>query len=289
MSNARNLANLLSPSTAKLTRDSILDADGYSRLLMDASDTDTDVGDNFLLNGTDVSSSNDGSKIVFEAATDDASELLSKTTTNLPALNFISSPTISLASNQNTIDNMVHLVSHTHTGAVASVSFSGDQIQVGNFDAYFIMGRFTPSTDGVNMMMRFSGDGGRNYSSANDYNYEAEAMSSSVYVNSNDGNAILFNASTIGNSTGENCAFRFHLYNNNNSFYPVAVSGACSWFTTSGLHSGGGFSGGYDIANRDKIVNGLQFLFSSGNAENAELQIYGMLPQTIPALGNVNG
>jgi len=147
----------------------------------------------------------------------------------------------------------------------------------------------TPSSEGVNMMMRFSGDGGRNYSTANDYNYEAEAMSSSTYANSNDGGSILFNASTIGNSTGENCAFRFHLYNNNNSFYPVAVSGACSWFTTSGLHSGGGFSGGYDIANRDKIVNGLQFLFSSGNVENAELQIYGMLPQTIPAIGNVNG
>ena len=77
MSNARNLANLLSPATAKLTRDSILDADAYSRLLMDASAAGTDVGDNFLLNATDDSATDDGSKILFEEGTDDGSAVMS--------------------------------------------------------------------------------------------------------------------------------------------------------------------------------------------------------------------
>ena len=87
MSNARNLANLLSPGASTLatasiadnavTREKNLDADGYSRLLMDASAAGTDVGDNFLLNATDGSASNDGSKILFESATNDPNTLLS--------------------------------------------------------------------------------------------------------------------------------------------------------------------------------------------------------------------
>ena len=67
------------------------------RMLLDASASSTDVGEEFLLDGTDASATNAGSKIVFEAATDDASELLSKTSTNLPSLNFTAMPTINTA------------------------------------------------------------------------------------------------------------------------------------------------------------------------------------------------
>ena len=43
------------------------------RILLDASAAATDVGDEFLLNATDASASNDGSKILFEEGTDDGS------------------------------------------------------------------------------------------------------------------------------------------------------------------------------------------------------------------------
>jgi len=46
------------------------------RILMDASASGTDVGDEFLLNATDGSASNDGSKILFEEGTDDVSSML---------------------------------------------------------------------------------------------------------------------------------------------------------------------------------------------------------------------
>ena len=46
------------------------------RILMDASAAGTDVGDEFLLNATDGSASNDGSKILFEEGTDDGSAVL---------------------------------------------------------------------------------------------------------------------------------------------------------------------------------------------------------------------
>ena len=46
------------------------------RILLDASASGTDVGDEFLLNATDGSASNDGSKILFEEGTDDVSSLI---------------------------------------------------------------------------------------------------------------------------------------------------------------------------------------------------------------------
>ena len=46
------------------------------RILLDASASGTDVGDEFLLNATDASASNDGSKILFEEGTDDVSSLI---------------------------------------------------------------------------------------------------------------------------------------------------------------------------------------------------------------------
>ena len=46
------------------------------RILLDASASGTDVGDEFLLNATDASASNDGSKILFEEGTDDPNIVL---------------------------------------------------------------------------------------------------------------------------------------------------------------------------------------------------------------------
>jgi len=108
MSNARNLANLLGTgttiATAKIADDAItaakIDDDGagftfgditttnsitagtdvvgnsLSRILLNASAASTDVGDEFLLNATDGSASNDGGKILSEDGTDDGSSVV---------------------------------------------------------------------------------------------------------------------------------------------------------------------------------------------------------------------
>ena len=82
MSNARNLANLLGAGNSisvdgSITAGSELVGNLSGRILMDASASGTDVGDEFLLNATDGSASNDGSKILFEEGTDDPNTLLS--------------------------------------------------------------------------------------------------------------------------------------------------------------------------------------------------------------------
>ena len=58
------------------------------RILLDASAAGTDVGENFLLNATDGSASNDGSNILFEDGTNDAAAVRLPTGTVLQVLKF---------------------------------------------------------------------------------------------------------------------------------------------------------------------------------------------------------
>ena len=53
------------------------------RVLLDASAAGTDVGEEFLLNATDGSASNDGSKILFEEGTDDPNTVLNSNNTGV--------------------------------------------------------------------------------------------------------------------------------------------------------------------------------------------------------------
>lgn len=103
MSNARNLANLLSPGASTLASAAIaddaitaakIDDDGTGfkvadlevtgnmvgnisgRFLLDASASSTDVGENILLDGTDGSATNAGSNLLFDAATEDGSAVI---------------------------------------------------------------------------------------------------------------------------------------------------------------------------------------------------------------------
>jgi hypothetical protein len=82
MSNARNLANLLGAGNSisvdgSITAGTELVGNVSGRILLDASAGGTDVGDEFLLDGTDVSATNAGSKILFEEGTDDGSAVMS--------------------------------------------------------------------------------------------------------------------------------------------------------------------------------------------------------------------
>jgi len=140
MSNARNLANLLGTGTtigtAAIADDAITSAkldtniavDGSitagtdivgnvsGRILLDASASATDVGDEFLLNATDASASNDGGKIVFEEGTDDVSVFLAS---GLPAAQLGTVPTTNLPAG-----SVVQLVHAVEGDAVASTSGS---------------------------------------------------------------------------------------------------------------------------------------------------------------------
>jgi hypothetical protein len=157
MSNARNLANLLSPATAKLTRDSILDADAYSRLLMDASAAGTDVGDNFLLNATDDSATDDGSKILFESATNDPNTLLNTDLTLDGQVKFSQNYEL------NDSNVYVKLSSVTITSAVAQIAFDSSVVDSAKFDTFYcVFHNISSATAQDDLGARFSADNGAN-------------------------------------------------------------------------------------------------------------------------------
>jgi hypothetical protein len=86
------------------------------RILLDASAGGTDVGDEFLLNATDASASNDGSKILFEEGTDDVSVFLSS---GLPAAQLGTVPITNLPAG-----SVVQLVHAVEGNGVTSTSGS---------------------------------------------------------------------------------------------------------------------------------------------------------------------
>ena len=166
MSNARNLANLLGAGTTiatasiadnAVTREKILDADGYSRLLMDASAAGTDAGDNFLLNATDGSASNDGSKILFESATNDPNTLLS---TNLTL-----DGQIKFSQNYELNDSNIYvkLSSVTITSAVAQIAFDSSVVDSAKFDTFYcVIQNLSSATAQDDLGVRFCADNGAN-------------------------------------------------------------------------------------------------------------------------------
>ena len=322
MSNARNLANLLSPGASTLASAAIaddaitaakIDDDGTGftfgditvtndivgnvsgRMLLDASAASTDVGEEFLLDGTDGSATNAGSKIVFEAATDDASELLSKTSTNLPSLNFTAMPTINTADqtssneDKSSLGALVHLFTHVHTSPVSKIVITGKSLRIPNFDTYLIVGRITPSTDNTNLNLNFSYDGGVTFDTGNNYATEILGMGGSSSVNFNSGGALGIQNTGGGNGAGENTAFHFFLTDMLSNAYSTSIAGLGNAANTSQNHTGYifGSTQEYDTT-RNLLVSGLRFKQSSGNIENAEIKIFGLLPKHTGHIGDPN-
>ena len=282
MSNARNLASLLSPATAKLTRDSILDADAYSRLLMDASDTGTDVGDNFLLNATDASATDDGSNILFEDGTDDPNTLLNSNDTRLGGtINFLSKAKFDTATEG--AGGLDLLIDNTDVTSVG-VNFDFDLPDVGvKYDDYLMIFTFRPADDNVSLEMRVK-DGQRFRGTTSDagldevYAYESALLSGNEYVNNNDDDSFKFNTHGIGNATGEGIKGHLFLSNTTSTVDSFNYRGFVNYSNNSGNHNANACAGqmigasanGYAVQ-----VSGIRFFMSSG-ALTGNIKLYGI-------------
>ena len=170
---------------------------------------------------------------------------------------------------------MDRLFSTTTTSAASSVDISNTYIN-STYDTYLFVYRVTPSGDDVNLKLRFATDGstfqtGSIYGSSR-YNFDVDDGAGSG--NANDG--WILHPINCGNDTGENLSGFFYLVNANSTTYASSVQGFCNWFDTGGDHRGGAFAGAQTVAARDGVVNGIQFILSSGNIENSEITVYGL-------------
>tara|TARA_E500000305_G_C4029137_1_gene243756 strand:- start:318 stop:1223 length:906 start_codon:yes stop_codon:yes gene_type:complete len=82
---------------------------------------------------------------------------------------------------------------------------------------------------------------------------------------------------TAGNQDGEGISMVFDLMNCNYANFPATISGIANTYSTDGVaHLQSIFSGGYTVANRAKVVEGLNIFWASGNIAEGTIKVYGV-------------
>ena len=150
----------------------------------------------------------------------------------------------------------------------ASVSFTG--FDASKYDSYvFVLSSIVPSENNGFLGCRFSVDGGSNYLSASD----------SYKGNSNENHISLFGGgvSNTASNGGINAVVGLNRPDLNNKtaliMYSVAAvngNGDVKNVADNGQSSGKG------ITNATTVVNGIQFLFTSGNITSGTITMYGL-------------
>ena len=161
---------------------------------------------------------------------------------------------------------------------VASTTFTGID---STYETYiFMLNNVVPVSDGVQLYMRTSTDGGSSYDSgSSDYdtrscavnnsnNFEATGSVDSTFMGLNQG------STNIGSASGEGISLVVHLYQPSNSSLFTTMS-----YQGTAIYSEGSmrpqFGSGARMATSD--VDAVQFLFSSGNLESGEINMYGVV------------
>jgi len=241
------------------------------RILLDASAAATDVGDEFLLNATDASASNDGSKILFEEGTDDPNTVLNSNNTGVGGtLTFASATTFDTAPTG--AGGLQLLFSQASSTAVASIDIDEAYIN-STYDSYYVVGNVKVATDGGQFRLKLKSGG------------SIVTGSKHGYDNNNGGNSdladtadfIRFNYSTLGNAVGEGVQFNFYMHNVNSTIYPTFITGCYKTAHTAGQHEGGYVAGGFIASSYALVCNGFNLVAASGNLDTHSIKVYGVV------------
>jgi len=245
------------------------------RILLDASASGTDVGDEFLLNATDASASNDGSKILFEEGTDDPNTVLNSNSTGVGGtLTFENAPTGA--------GSRVLLLSDIIDVPVASYTIDNTYIN-STYDTYEFLCTFEASADGARLRqlffttINFEGDAGVVIAGSNT-GAESASTGASTYRAFNAEARAEIGAVTSGNGLGEAIHFHMILHNANSPFHNLICSGTGGNITTNGAHGGFSFSTGAatPVTYHPHFCRGMQFIWDSGNIDRGSVLLYGV-------------
>ena len=193
-----------------------------------------------------------------------------------------------LRANNNTLSSVTALPSGVGGGLVfisgvtlsnvASTAFTGID---STYETYiFMLNNVVPVSDGVQLYMRTSTDGGSSYDSgSSDYDYRSAAINNSGTFESTGSVDSTFmglnqGVSSIGSASGEGISLILQLYQPSNSSLFTTMS-----YQGTAIYSEGSmrpqFGSGARMATSD--VDAVQFLFSSGNLESGEINMYGVV------------
>ena len=155
----------------------------------------------------------------------------------------------------------------------ATLEFALDNTKYSGY--YVLFDSVIPSTDNVQLLMRFSSDGGSTFDSGSgDYQYAARSVATNGTVSdqSSAGDSAINLSANVGNATGETGV---------NGTLDLVSSGegrpSVRW-QISRTSGAGIFIQNWGVGERTSIVevNGLQFLYSTGNIASGKIYLYGL-------------
>jgi len=157
-------------------------------------------------------------------------------------------------------------ISKTVISNAATVSFTG--FDASKYDSYiFVLSSIVPATNNAFFRCRLSVDGGSNYLSASD-SYKT-GSGNDPYISVFTGGA--------SNTTGNGCNFIMGLnrpdLNNRTAVHMSALTAINGDGNVRTLSEQGG--SGRGVTNANTVVNGIQYLFSSGNITSGSIAMYG--------------
>lgn len=168
---------------------------------------------------------------------------------------------------------MVKVLNDSWTSAVSYYDVTSTYIN-STYDNYYILWRVAPSTDTVNIMLRFFHDGA--VDTGNNYGWETTNTFSNSTLTSNAGGGINLTLTFSGNATGENTMGDILLMDVNSTTVASNLLGRYNQYNTDGNHTGGYTTAGQTLGVRTKPVQGLRFMANSGNLASGEITVYGI-------------
>lgn len=183
-----------------------------------------------------------------------------------------------IAAQDTSAPNGMVLLATAQASSSSSITFTSGID--GTYDEYVFIGDLVPATDAVSMYLRTSANLGSSWDSgASDYGYRGVGDASGTAASSTGAAQIVLQhtATTTGNDTsGEGISFKVYLHNPGSTRYcrftidSTAISSAATTGDTPNRYCGSG------TRKSSAAVNGIQFLFSSGNIASGVIRMYGI-------------
>lgn len=156
------------------------------------------------------------------------------------------------------------------TGDIALTSYTGYR------GLKFVLSGLLPATDGVNLWVRFSTDGGSNYATSG-YNYamfaQGDAGAGAAVQSGSAGQIII--AVDVGSASTEGYNGEVTLLNQTSGAFWTRITHAGYW-VDSVATPGGAFGSGGGAKETAQDTDAIRFMFSSGSISAGNYAVYGL-------------
>ena len=167
---------------------------------------------------------------------------------------------------------LTKLYTNSTTSSANSIDI-GDTFINTTYDTYFVVGSALPP-DNTHLYLKLKNSSGIITGSLHGYDLQYLALGEE----SQGGDFIKLNYSTVGGSTGEGVQFQFHISHVNSSNIPCTVMGSTKTSYTDGNPEAVIFQGGMISTAYAQIIKGFNLSSSNGNPITAhDITIYGLV------------